>query len=71
MADLALTLQLEALKSARRTGALRVRFADREVTYRSDTELKAQIAALESELAAAEGTPRPRNVVIRSTKGWG
>jgi hypothetical protein len=66
MADIAqLTADLEALKELRRTGALRIRINEREVVFRSDAELVAAIAAIEEELS-----PRPRAVVIRSSKGW-
>jgi hypothetical protein len=68
MTDLATLLaDLETLKAARRSGALRVRFDDRELTFRSDAEIVAQIAAIENEIAGASG---PRNVVVRSKKGW-
>lgn len=75
MTDLAtLHRDLEQLKSARRTGARRVRIgspgAEREVEYRSDRELVAAIAAVESEIAEMEGSARPRFVVVRSSKGW-
>lgn len=66
----ALQAQLEALKSARRSGVLKSRFSDREVTYRSDTELGRAISALENEIAVAQGTPRATTVTIRSNKGW-
>jgi hypothetical protein len=36
----------------------------------SDAEIVAQIAALENEIAAMQGTPRPRSVVMRGGKGW-
>lgn len=64
--------ELEALKGTRATGAHRIRFADREVFYRSDAELRNAIAALEAELEQATGSPSPRNVIIRTApaKGW-
>ena len=61
-----LAAELEALKSARRSGVLSVRFADREVTYRSDRELQQQIAALQGQL----GIQGPRLAVVRSSKGY-
>lgn len=71
MTDIATLLrQLEELKDARRTGARRIRFADRETEYRSDAELAAAIANLERELAAEQGLARPTSIVIRSNKGW-
>jgi hypothetical protein len=71
MADLAtLRGDLETLKSARRMGARAVQIADRQVTYRNDRELTSQIAALEAEIAAIDGTEKPRTIIIRNTKGW-
>jgi hypothetical protein len=71
MADLAtLKADLEALRSARRTGVLRVRFADREVWYRSEAELQKQVASLENEIVALEGSSTPRTIAVRSEKGW-
>jgi hypothetical protein len=71
MADIAkLKSQLETLRSARATGAYRVRFGDREVFYRTDEELRAQIAALENYIATLEGSRSPHSVVVRATKGW-
>jgi hypothetical protein len=73
MADFAtLTLQLESLRAARRSGALEVQFGDRRIRYRSDRELALAIAATEEEIAALEGVPRVRNVVLRSPsdRGW-
>jgi hypothetical protein len=67
MADLAtLEAALESLKEARRSGVLEVEFTDRRVKFRSDAEIAAQIAAIETEISGRG----PRNVIIRSTKGW-
>ena len=65
------TLQadLEALKAARRKGERRVSIEGFSVEYASDAEMRAAIAALESEIAAAQGSPPIRNVYPRST-GW-
>ncbi len=69
MADLAmLQADLEKLKSSHRSGALKTRFGDREVTFRSEAELRAQISALENEIASLSGSA-VRNINIRS-KGW-
>jgi hypothetical protein len=65
-----LRTDLESLKSSRRSGALRTRFGDREVQYRSDKEMVSAIAALETEIATAQGTPRETTITIRSKKGW-
>jgi hypothetical protein len=66
----ALKAQLEKLREKRRSGIYRTRIGDREVFHRSDAELTAQIAALESYIASLEGSPSPHTVVVRATKGW-
>lgn len=72
MTDSVATLQaqLTALKSTRSSGVLKTRFGDREVTFRSFAELASAIGALETEIAAAQGTPRPTSIQIVSNKGW-
>jgi hypothetical protein len=64
----AANVRLAELKALRASGKLRVRFGEREVTYKSDGELRDAIAALEAEL----NPQRVRNVVVRpiSNKGW-
>jgi hypothetical protein len=57
--------RLEKLKAVRASGTLRVRVDEREVVFRNDRELEAQIAAIEAEL-----NPQPRTVIVRSHKGW-
>jgi hypothetical protein len=59
---------LAKLKALRRSGMLEIQFGDRRVRYKSDAELVAAIAELEQELAG-EAAP-PRNVVLRTIKGW-
>jgi hypothetical protein len=51
---------VDALKAALALGATRVRFADRDVTYRSLAEMKAILRDMEEEVAVANGTTRPR-----------
>jgi hypothetical protein len=63
-------LQLQALRDALANGARRVRFADREIEYRSIDELKAAIAAAEAELAKDTSTPVTRHIRISTTKGF-
>lgn len=74
MARDAATIQseLDQLRAVRGGGEHRVRFADREVWYRSDAELRSAIAALEAELKQATGSPSPRSVIVRAApyKGW-
>jgi len=62
--------QLQALRDALANGARRVRFADREIEYRSIDELKAAIAAAEAELAKDTGTPVTRQIRISTQKGF-
>ena len=73
MTDIAtLQTQLDALKKARASGTSRVAIANgMDVQYKSDAEMAAAIGALEAEIARASGSSEPpRNVVIRSSKGW-
>ena len=63
--------QLQALKDALASGTLRVRFADREITYRSVEELKAAIATVDRELSTAAGTLTKRQIRISTGKGIG
>jgi hypothetical protein len=67
-----LLAQLEDAKAARRSGVREIWFGERRLTYRSDKEMATAIAALEEEIAAAQGTSRPCNVVLRSPpyRGW-
>lgn len=55
-------LQLADLKSIRWGGANRVKFNERDVTYRSDLELQAAIKDLEGEIESAD--------VVRSGVGF-
>jgi hypothetical protein len=61
--------QLQALKDALANGALRVKFADRDVQYRSIDELKQAIATVEQEMAAANGTKVRRQIRVYTEKG--
>ncbi len=62
--------QLQALRDALANGARRVRFADREIEYRSIDELKAAIAAAEAELAKDTNTPVTRQIRTSTKKGF-
>jgi hypothetical protein len=73
MADIAaLQAQLEAAKAARFSGTREIQFGERRVVYRSDKDMATAIAALEEEINQAQGTSRPRNVVLRPppNRGW-
>ncbi|ADP71984.1 hypothetical protein Rvan_2774 [Rhodomicrobium vannielii ATCC 17100] len=59
----------DALFEARMTGVRRVRDADGvEIEYRSDNEMKAAIAAADSEIAAAQRR-QPSTIHFRTSKG--
>lgn len=60
--------ELADLKAKRGSGVEHVRFGEREVWYRSDSELRDAILALQSELSPQ----RPHNVMVRpvANKGW-
>lgn len=40
-----------------------------EVAYRSDGEMKAALAALDSEIAAMTGGRPPKSIIFRTSKG--
>jgi len=61
--------QLEALQAALASGELSVRFADRQVTYRSIEELKAAIAEVQAALQTTAGT-RVRQHLVHTDKGF-
>jgi hypothetical protein len=63
------TDQLQALQNALASGERRVRFADREVEYRSVEELKAAIREAQASLGIDPDTPRVRHVRVYTDKG--
>ncbi|TIW08084.1 MAG: hypothetical protein E5V66_28345 [Mesorhizobium sp.] len=65
-----ITTRLEALKKARDTGVLTVKHGEALTTFRSLSEIEKIISQLESDLAAANGTPRKRlRYGYQSSKG--
>ena len=62
-----LAAELAALKKARRSGVRSVTIEGFTTQYASDAELAAAIAATEREIA---GATKPRNLIVRATKGW-
>lgn len=64
-----LQAQLTALKKARASGALMVRHGDTQVTYRSIKELNEAIAAVTTELNAANGKKRGPRYARQERKG--
>lgn len=72
MADAAtITTRLEALKKARDTGVLTVKHGETLTTFRSLAEIERIIKQLESDLAAAGGSPRKRlRYAYQSGRGY-
>jgi hypothetical protein len=58
--------QLDALKSAYRSGQLTVQYEGKSVTMRSMEEMRAAIASLEAELGMQVG----RSIRVITDKGW-
>jgi hypothetical protein len=65
----AIKAQIDALR-ANLGDVASVAFDSRNVSYKPNDEILRTIAQLEAELQRAEGTAPPRNVVVRSNKGW-
>jgi hypothetical protein len=61
--------QLANLRALRAEGVRKTRFGEDETEYRSDSELAAAIADLESRIAAAL-TPSRRIIYPRTSKGY-
>lgn len=65
-----LQTRLDALKKARDTGVLTAKQGDNLTTFRSLSEIERTIAALENEIASADGTARRRvRYAYQSAKG--
>ena len=52
------------------SGAMRVRFADRDVTYRSLDDMRRAGKLLDDKIAALGGTVRNRQARVNSQKGF-
>jgi hypothetical protein len=59
--------QITALEQAIATGATRVRYADRDVTYRSLAEMRDLLAEMKEQV---NGTTRTRQIRVTSVKGF-
>ena len=59
--------QLDELKTAYRSGAMRVSYDGKSVEYRTAAEMQTAIASLEAEIA---GVVPVRSIDVRSDKGW-
>lgn len=62
--------RLKELRDARASSVRDVQFGDERIVYRSDSELAAAIADLETKIAAAEGHAPIAVVNIRNNRGW-
>lgn len=62
--------QLEALRTAYRSGASEISYEGKRISYRDSDGMRAAIASLESEVAKAEGRKPFGVAVVRSNKGW-
>jgi len=51
--------EIDALEAAMKSGVLRVRFADRDITYRSQAEMAEQLKLMKNQLSGAP-TSGPR-----------
>lgn len=73
MTDVAtLTAQLELLRSAYRSGALRVSFDGKSTEFRDTAGMRSAISDLENEIAGLSGKRPVLTAVIRNRngKGW-
>ena len=61
--------ELDALRKAYASGTLRVSYDGRSVEYGSEADLIRRIRTIETEMAVAEGRPRPRRSLATFRKG--
>jgi hypothetical protein len=61
--------ELDALKKAYGSGTLRVSYDGRSVEYGSAEDLLRRIRTIESEMAVADGRPKPRRSLATFRKG--
>ena len=61
---------IDNLQQALVSGELRVSFQGRTVEYRSIAEIQTALAAAQSEVAAAAGTARVRDLRMYTRKGF-
>lgn len=62
--------QIDALKKAIALGATRVRYADRDVEYRSLEEMKEILGDMIAEVEGASGTRRTRKTHFQTSRGF-
>lgn len=58
--------QIDTLERALGDGALKVKYRDQEITYRSRQDMEASIARLQKKLDAANGTTRVSRIYVTS-----
>jgi hypothetical protein len=61
--------ELEALRKAYASGTLRISYDGRSAEYGTEADLMRRIRTIESEMAAAEGRPRPKRSLATFRKG--
>lgn len=61
-------VEIDKLKAAIAQGATKVKFADREVTYRSLDEMRETLTMLQGEVSGGERR-RPRQIRFVTSKG--
>jgi hypothetical protein len=64
-----LQAQRAALQAAFFQGVLTVRAGDKLVTYKSNAEMRDALAALDEQIAVAEGRKRVKRLLSYTTKG--
>lgn len=64
-----LTACRDRLRRARFKGVMTVRIDSEEVTYKSDMQMAAALASIETEIAKLTRGPRPRTTHPKTTKG--
>lgn len=60
---------VDAMRAALASGALKVKRGEEEVTYRSASEMRAQLAVMEAELAGNTRGPKMRPLTPRTSRG--
>jgi hypothetical protein len=62
---------VQRLEQAIASGTMRVKYADREVTYHSLKEMRSALREIRNEVSAAAGAPRRKRVVRLFQSGRG
>ena len=62
---------VQRLEQAIASGTLRVKYADREVTYHSLEAMRALLRQMRTEVSDAAGTPRRKRVIRLYQRGRG